>query len=272
MPALRSGLGLRRCAKSKCCDKAALTGTPNVVVAKFDCYAVKAVSLSLLQGRSDYKKGKGFYGITSLPTSQVNDYLNWKAVTTPGKCAEECSVTLPTYPTFDLLPFISVEEGRHPDGTGHVDEGPCKGKVMKRYTKITHAAASLIRLAESEHCMDLKLAWNRSISKYVAAVRLAGGTIFCKPEGKTCDEEYQRILTELSGASWNTRTANIKCNLDAAQDYRDDNQWHTFSDENMKKIPDEKCKEVDYVIDPATQKDIGTHTTEEVLDKAGCKT
>jgi hypothetical protein len=278
-PRIQSGLAVRRCPSSKCCDTPAPAGPLAAVKAAGNIDSPRAVDL--LTGKRNKEEGGEVYGLTGPGYGHaLRDMINTKS-SVSDKCDQTCKPNVGQYPTFSLSPFFFVAAGRYPDfqfneNTGQAGarnfavakSGPCKGKSRPRVTIVTDALAAKVKAAEVEHAKDLAMAWDLSIGKYVAAVKeLEGG--FCvdgkdKLNEDTCTEEFRTRVGQRSGINWGAWTAVADCLGNQSKD-RDTNKWHTVSDKFGTKVGTKDCAEVEVTPDASQLTNIGTHDSKEVV-------
>ena len=77
----------------------------------------------------------------------------------------------------------------------------CRGKnISKKTFRVTPAVAEQATAAEIEHRNDLEVGWNRSVAKWLGAVKELGKG-FCTPEGKKCEQQFKELVTARSGVA-----------------------------------------------------------------------
>jgi Domain of unknown function (DUF4157) len=279
-PRIQSGLALRRCPSSKCCETPAPSGPLAAVKAEGNVDNPRAVDL--LTGKRNKEEGGDVYGLTGVGYGHALKDLQGTKASASEKCNQTCKPNVSQYPTFSLSPFFFVAAGRYPDfqfnentqsagarNFSVAKTGPCKGKSRPRVTIVTDDLARLVKAAEVEHAKDLARAWDLSIGKYVAAVKeLEGG--FCvdgheKLTDNICTEEFRTRVGQRAGISFGGWTNVADCLVNQSKD-RDTKGWHTVRDKTATKVGTKDCQETEVTPDAKQLTDINVHGQKEIID------
>ena len=278
MPRLRSGLGLRRCGKEKCCtDTPAPTGPLVPVEPQHDCepFAEERNNVFATQKLASPTDRPTHYGKTTISLTDGPAALDPALVALDGKCGERCKPT-GSEPRFVLSPFIYVKAGRYDDGTRKAPAGTkCAGKRLPAFEVVSDKLAAKIKAAEVEHCRDLKVAWRKTIGRYQAAVNeLTGG--FCVEHGDggpkvgNCKDEYARRLEARTGMSYAGMKTIWECLAGLTVTQRDDKKFHNISGKTTTVVtPDCKEIEVHDADDASVLSHVGSPTSEELVKDCG---
>ncbi|HET9441903.1 MAG TPA: DUF4157 domain-containing protein, partial [Acidimicrobiales bacterium] len=287
MPRLRTGLRLRRCAKSpeQCCEEGATavaSGALASVPAGHSCEPTGDTRENVFshQKLKEATARPSVYGWTEIakPPRDVFDFIQKGNARAAGKCGDKCKPDLPgNVPSLRLSLFIFTKAGRYPEGTRKVKSGRCAGKKLPHFERISPKLAERIRAAEVEHCRDHSRAWELTYGKYLAAVlELKDG--FC-PDPATpgkgladrCAADYERRLRERSGfASAGAAHAAFDCLTNQTLDR--DKGSHTVKGKSVVE-PDKDCSEVDLVVPDANAlPEVGKKSAAELLkdSEAAC--
>ena len=244
LPRLRTGLRLRSCSKSKCCNVPAPTGPLKIVEPNRACEPMADERDNVFETA----KSSTIYGQTGPSDRLALDFINKENVAADPNCPELAKSTATgDVPALTLSPFIYVKAGRYDNKSKrHVDADQCppaafKGKVDPRTKRklvevpvvevISEKLADRIRAAEVEHCKDAHHAWRLTYGRYLAAVlELKDG--FCiegVDAGKAgLQTEYEKRLAARSGfQSAGSVHAAFECLVNLSAD-RDKRGWHTF--------------------------------------------
>ena len=284
LPALRSGLQLRRCAKGKCCE----IGEPpamdlKLAEADHDCepMPVGRDEAFAQQKLKDAKQRPSVYGHTGFvtPPNGFPDYVSPDRITPGEKCGEHCKLDLPNPPRFSFSPFIYTKAGEYPEGERKVKTGKHFGKRLPAFEVVTPALAERIKEAEKEHCRDHKVAWKKSFGRYIAAVASLQKGFCVPPVGedakpnagqKACREEYLKRLKELSGYSSGPGVAEIgACLHNLTLSERDGKKKHTIKGKSVESVDDAGTKILLTVPDKGALPDIGNPSSEDMVKGCG---
>jgi hypothetical protein len=270
--AVRSGLAVRRC--SKCCEIQPPTGNLRLVEAEHECkpslQSFGDAQESKRQNKKEGEEDRGYsMGLTGLNMNAVQDAANMSA-TQSRKCDELCEVNTERLPAFSLSPFYAVGVGSYdrPEGVtfgrGTKQNVPwaCRGKPMKKTFRITQAVADQAQAAEVEHCNDLKVGWNRSVAKWLGAVKELGSG-FCTPEGKKCDQQFKELVKARSGIENPVPFMNCAQTVSLG---RDEPGVHIFPAPRVVEVKKD-CSEAIYEFPPLTK--LGQPSSQELIDACG---
>jgi Domain of unknown function (DUF4157) len=262
MPLLRSGLRLRRCGScntsTKCCTEVPVdAGALIPVEAEHDCQPFAEDRNNVFKFQNQAKPGSNplahptIYGLTTIDIGAAAG--SPAGVTLDDKCQERCGVSLPSAPRFSLGPFVYTKTGRYDEGENFMRRAPkgtkCAGKRLPTFEVISESLAARIKAAEVEHCQDHKVAWRKSVGRYVAAVNEVAKAGFCVEHGDTgskqqhCKDEYERRLKERSGMSYAGMRSIAEC-LFGRTDERDEKKYHSISGKS-KVVVSADCTEIE---------------------------
>ena len=271
--AIRAGLTVRRC--PKCCEIQPPTGALAPVLAEHDgkplLQSFEHAQESKQQNKQEGEKDDRYsMGLTGLVMGPVKDAADMTA--TPGrKCDELCEVNTERLPTFALSPFYAVGAGSYarPGGayfrrdTKENVPWACRGKNIKNKTfRVTPAVAEQATAAEIEHRNDLELGWNRSVAKWLGAVKELGKG-FCTPEGTKCEQQFKELVTKRSGVA--NPVAFMNC-AQSVSGSRDEPDVHIFRAPRVVEVKAD-CSEAIYEFPLLTK--LGNESSESLIDHCG---
>ncbi len=285
LPAIRSGLRLRRCDKAaKCCtigEPPALD--PKLLEPEHDCNPSPADRNAVFanQKLKDATDKPSVYGFTgfAVPPTGFQEYGSPDRVKVAEKCGEHCKLDLPSPPRFSPSPFIFTNAGEYPDGQRKVRKpGKHFGKVLPAFEVVTSALAERIAEAEREHCRDHKAAWKKGYGKYIGAVTsLKDG--FCVPPvaedagpnaaKNACREEYEKKLKERAGTTLAGADAVGQCLHPLTISERDGKKKHAIKGNRTEEVDASGTKILLTIPDKGALPDIGNPSSEDLMKGCG---
>jgi Domain of unknown function (DUF4157) len=186
--------------------------------------------------------------------------------------ASKCRATIIAYDTLNITNFVYTKAGTYDDGTEVTPEKrPCpQGRIISRKTIVTEQMARKLRLGESEHCEDAKLAFALSMGKFNQAIKDLEGEFCPGVNPPECREEFAKRFEERTGIEFAKQNQIISC-LTGKSRLRDANHWHDVLSTKDDVIYAPNCSSVTYILNPDLSPHIGTHPPAEIVKGCGEK-
>jgi hypothetical protein len=256
LPRLRSGLRLQRCP----CDESenVVPSTPLTLdIPQVECNPSPDTleNLVKLAGRSDA------LGVTKRAEIKFG-------VSAKGDIGgRRCTYTSSEKPVFSFEKFMYTQAGTYDDGEESATAGTCKGKKIPKKLHITTAMADKIKEGEVEHCNDHKRAFALSWGKYLQVMNEVETGGLCGHDSG-CMGALETYFKARTGFEWKDRQPIGRC-LANKTGLRDTRNWHSVITVQGRGTYAKDCSTVTYTPDPASMKEIGKTTSEDLVKGCG---